>query len=78
MTIEAVDLQQPDAAAWLSRNMCRLQHVILRGDQAAMLPKISTAAALITLEVADCATLKQLASGLGQCQHLTSLQFNKW
>jgi hypothetical protein len=43
-----------------------------------MLPKISTAAALITLEVADCATLKQLASGLGQCQHLTSLQFNKW
>lgn len=58
--------------------MCRVQRLVLRGDQAAMLLNLSTAAALVSLEVVDCATLKQLPTGLGECKRLTSLQFNKW
>lgn len=58
--------------------MCRVQHLVLRGDKAALLPDLSSAASLLSLELADCATLKQLPVGLGQCRHLTSLKFTEW
>lgn len=78
LTIEAAELQQPDAAAWLGRNLCRVQHLILRGDQAALLPGLNRAAALRSLEVVDCAMLKQLPAGVGELQRLTMLRFNRW
>lgn len=78
VTLDGADLSNPAAAAWLKRNLPRLQHIILRTDDAAATIVLYDATALQRLEVADCSTLQQLPTGLGQLPQLTSLDFNRW
>lgn len=77
VAIDGHSLQNPAAAPWLARNLCRVQRLVLRGDAAVEIDW-SSATALLELTVSECAVLQQLPAGVAACQHLTKLHFQSW
>lgn len=76
----AADVRNPAVTAWLDRNLGRIRHLVLRSDEAAtgLLPRLSRATALRSLEVAQCSAMQQLPAGLVGLPHLTALVFSSW
>jgi hypothetical protein len=78
ITLDGSELQKSAEHIWVTQNLGRIRHIILRADDAALSTDLAAATALHSLVVSECSTSQQLPVACGGLPLLTSLHFDRW